>query len=801
MTRLSKVLCVGLFLFSLLWLAAQAESGADFDPAEISPELQDSLNGAKEPTLQEVLDGLGYNIDVVNDRLPTQIWVAITGQYSEVMLAELAEYSSRTASGWYAAGCPSDTHVVFRGANIPPDTAYFHITGCDSNGLFIAPSAEEEKCHYVYYTQKWLNPDHKDHAWVYWTKVRPNEFIVAWEDLFNLGDRDFQDLVLLYQLPNRPPILSVPKDTTYDLCYPQTICFKPITAYDEDYYDTVAISMILGAGTFEGDSCCFMPAQVDSTYEFTLVATDWLGATDTQTVTITVDINPPSELICPDDDSIHAGDTFVSTDFSVTDPDKASATVIFLDITPSATHDPTIVENHVEWATTCEENGAYVIRLVTTDLCGVKDTCEFTVIVYNQPPQFTCPEGGSVHAGDTFISTDFSVTCDDDDFGYNGNNGDSATVIFLNITPSATNDPTIVGSHVEWVTTCAEDGDYVIRLEATCYSHEDKNGDDDDTCVTKDTCEFTVNVYNRTPQLTCPDGGSVLGGDTLVSPDFSVTDPDGDSALVTFLDINPSAPNNPIIVENHVEWVTTGNDNGGYIIRLVATDPCGAEDTCEFTVNVNQQDFTISATPEDQYVIQGHLMRYLVKLTSLFGFDDPCTLFVSGLPNPPDSGVFDQSILTPTDSTGLNVYTTPATDTGSYTLTITAQAMSGGKATPLEHSIQVVLKVIESSDVGDGDDNPNSPKTFALFQNQPNPFNPETKISYYLPKTCEVKLTIYNILGQNIRTLFNGRQDAGMQTLFWDGRDNLGIQQSSGIYFYRLLADDFHQTKKMTLTR
>lgn len=250
-----------------------------------------------------------------------------------------------------------------------------------------------------------------------------------------------------------------------------------------------------------------------------------------------------------------------------------------------------------------------------------------------------------------------------------------------------------------------------------------------------------------------------------------------------------------------MEWVTTVDEEGGYVIRLVATDPCGAKDTCEFTVNVYNQDFTISATPEDQYVIQGHLMRYLVKLTSLFGFDDPCTLFVSGLPNPPDSGVFDQSILIPTDSTGLNVYTTPSTDTGSYTLTITAQAMSGGKATPLEHSIQVVLKVIESSDVGDGADNPNSPKSFALFQNQPNPFNPETRISYYLPNACEVKLIIYNILGQNIRTLFNGCQEAGVQTLFWDGRDNYGVQQSSGIYFYRLQADDFHQTKKMTLTK
>jgi hypothetical protein len=200
-------------------------------------------------------------------------------------------------------------------------------------------------------------------------------------------------------------------------------------------------------------------------------------------------------------------------------------------------------------------------------------------------------------------------------------------------------------------------------------------------------------------------------------------------------------------------------------------------------------------------MIAGQAVGYEVKLTSLAGFADPCTLFVSGLPSPPDSGVFDKAILTPTDSTSLYVYTSTQTDTGWYTLTITAHSMSGAKPACLESSIEVYLKVQLGSDAGDWADNPNAPKSFALFQNQPNPFNPETHISYYLPKDCQVKLTIYNVLGQRVNILFDGHQHAGIQTLIWDGRDNHGAHLSSGIYFYRLQADDFHQTKKMTLMK
>ncbi|MEW6050105.1 MAG: FlgD immunoglobulin-like domain containing protein [Candidatus Zixiibacteriota bacterium] len=101
------------------------------------------------------------------------------------------------------------------------------------------------------------------------------------------------------------------------------------------------------------------------------------------------------------------------------------------------------------------------------------------------------------------------------------------------------------------------------------------------------------------------------------------------------------------------------------------------------------------------------------------------------------------------------------------------------------------------TDVGDGD----VPIDFTLDQNYPNPFNPSTVIEYMLPVTSHVSITIFNLLGQEVRKLVDETQSAGPHKLKWDGRDNDGAQMASGAYFYRLVAGDLVATKKMVLVR
>jgi hypothetical protein len=96
---------------------------------------------------------------------------------------------------------------------------------------------------------------------------------------------------------------------------------------------------------------------------------------------------------------------------------------------------------------------------------------------------------------------------------------------------------------------------------------------------------------------------------------------------------------------------------------------------------------------------------------------------------------------------------------------------------------------------------PEVPRTYSLSQNYPNPFNPVTQIRYALPKSTGVKLTIYNILGKEIATLIDVQQEPGYYQVFWDGRDELGRDACSGIYFYRLKAGDFTSVRRMVLIR
>jgi len=106
---------------------------------------------------------------------------------------------------------------------------------------------------------------------------------------------------------------------------------------------------------------------------------------------------------------------------------------------------------------------------------------------------------------------------------------------------------------------------------------------------------------------------------------------------------------------------------------------------------------------------------------------------------------------------------------------------------------------VENVAVADGPDPENLPREFALFQNYPNPFNPSTNIVYHLPEDTEVRLEIFNLLGQRVRSMSEGMQKAGVHS-FTLGSGELG-EVHSGIYFYTLKAGDFSDTKKMMLLR
>jgi len=102
--------------------------------------------------------------------------------------------------------------------------------------------------------------------------------------------------------------------------------------------------------------------------------------------------------------------------------------------------------------------------------------------------------------------------------------------------------------------------------------------------------------------------------------------------------------------------------------------------------------------------------------------------------------------------------------------------------------------------VDDAADNP-IPEIFYLGQNYPNPFNPTTTIRFSLPYKTDVTVTVYDLLGRNIRTLIDNNLPAGNHSVVWDGRLENDAEAASGIYFYRIESDSFSESRKMLLLK
>jgi flagellar hook assembly protein FlgD len=111
-----------------------------------------------------------------------------------------------------------------------------------------------------------------------------------------------------------------------------------------------------------------------------------------------------------------------------------------------------------------------------------------------------------------------------------------------------------------------------------------------------------------------------------------------------------------------------------------------------------------------------------------------------------------------------------------------------------------VMVVNDGATVG----NPNQPiipEITTLRNNYPNPFNPETSISFDLKENANVSIDIYNIKGQRVASIADGAYNAGRHSVVWKGTDLKGNNVSSGVYFYKMTAGTFTKTKKMILMK
>jgi len=109
---------------------------------------------------------------------------------------------------------------------------------------------------------------------------------------------------------------------------------------------------------------------------------------------------------------------------------------------------------------------------------------------------------------------------------------------------------------------------------------------------------------------------------------------------------------------------------------------------------------------------------------------------------------------------------------------------------------------LEFSDQTDAEDNDLIPGFSSILkQNYPNPFNPNTNISFLLEESAEVEIDVYNLKGQKVRALIAGNYGSGEFTVNWNGQNDLGKDEPSGVYFYKMSTGQNSQIKKMILLR
>ncbi len=180
-----------------------------------------------------------------------------------------------------------------------------------------------------------------------------------------------------------------------------------------------------------------------------------------------------------------------------------------------------------------------------------------------------------------------------------------------------------------------------------------------------------------------------------------------------------------------------------------------------------------------------HALVALEQSDGLFELEHNATDYGDGAD--PWPGTLSRTTFNGSSSPSSDAYLTGGTFVGVTGISASAATMTANLIVGISADVQDDVTVL--------------PNEFNLAQNYPNPFNPSTAIRFELARASDVTLDVVNLLGQHIRTLYDGHADAGMTSVTWDATDDAGYPVASGVYFYRLAAAGGETAKKMMLIK
>jgi FtsP/CotA-like multicopper oxidase with cupredoxin domain len=315
-------------------------------------------------------------------------------------------------------------------------------------------------------------------------------------------------------------------------------------------------------------------------------------------------------------------------------------------------------------------------------------------------------------------------------------------------------------------------------------------------------------------------------------PKGEVVDPNTTGQIMQFRVVPLSAPDNSSIATPGAGYVTrlSGADTTR---QLTLDEIMGANGPIMALLNSTIWDEPASETPTlgstevwhiinttgDAHPIHLHLVQFQlisrqrfnvaqfskVYQSGMGGGAPDVTPYLIGQPRPPqlgETGWKDTYITYPGEVTSVIVRFAPQDDDPDFAFDATAEPGYVWHCHILEHEDNEMMRPLRLLPAAAAiaaknlQENGVLPEGFGLEQNQPNPFNPSTQISFSLPVTTHVSLEVFNFLGQCVATLADGRYATGRHTVAWDASN-----QASGVYLYRLNTELGSKTKKLVLLK
>jgi hypothetical protein len=607
-------------------------------------------------------------------------------------------------------------------------------------------------------------------------------------------------------------------------------------------------------GHVEFDANCSYPG----IYSICLEATDKCGLKDICCFQVRV-TNLPPEIVCPSDTSSGVGH-FVSSDFAVSDPEGLPVTVNVAGVFPAPDSMPYIVGNHVEWGIASGDVGdIYTIYLVAADRCGATDECSFTFHAIPKPGCGAVVTIGSLDANPgQAVDVPIMINADNPIGGFNLEvEFDYVNLCFLgaergDLIDNMTNEVYDWEYFTYRLLPCSAPP--CQKYKILLYGQYDLPNNHTGVAISPSTepaelvvLKFQV-AFNELLRgycipikfefepyplpLDCGYGydwdctENILSDDTgdrlLASDDLTKFNKDcchqelqGDICQVHFTDgwvcipeMGPEVCKRGDVNFNHMQ-----NEVGDAVLfaryfvfgLTVFPDSSRAYQICATDVNADGRTLMLA----DLIYLIRVIQHDAVAFPKLGPSSDVANVIVSDGKITVECASAIGGLLFKFDGavtpTLLNANMELLSNEGNVLVWSSAgHSINAGASQLLTVSgakpVSVIAVDREGRDLATTITTKLAPTTFTLHPAYPNPFNPNTNLSFTLPTAVSYSLNIYNVAGQLVRS-YEGMGNVGLNVIPWDGKDNAGNDVSSGVYFCKLIAGSFTATNKMVMLK